>query len=72
MKNLEFNFGKNDDINPINKFGVAVGDKGIMILMPPTGPMSQDDAILLAAWLVALSNFGRARFETYFKAVIET
>lgn len=41
-----------------NKFGVALGSDGLVILLPPPrgGPLSNDDALNLAAWLVALAD----------------
>jgi hypothetical protein len=36
-----------------NKFAVSVIADTILILNPARGPMTPDDALLLAAWLVA-------------------
>lgn len=38
-----------------NKFGVGAQAGGVRILMPPKGPISKEDAIELAAWLVITS-----------------
>ena len=38
-----------------NKYGVASNSKGIVMLMPPHVPMTDDEATQLAAWLVAMA-----------------
>jgi hypothetical protein len=43
------------DSDTVNKHMVAIRPDGVYILNPPCGPISKDDAITLAAWLVALA-----------------
>ena len=38
-----------------NKHMVVARLDGIYVLNPPSGPMSKDDAIALAAWLVVVA-----------------
>jgi hypothetical protein len=40
----------------MNKFMVAASRSKVCIMNPPRGEMSPDDALLLAAWLVALAS----------------
>jgi len=48
-----------------NRFMVAGGSKGLVIMRPPVGPLSREDALLLAAWLVAMAEVlpGDEKFE---------
>lgn len=59
-----------------NKFlvGLAgVGFGSVHVLNPAAlRPMSQDDAILLAAWLVALADPGGEKFQDILKRVLST
>lgn len=41
-------------IDTTNKFLVSAGSEGIRIMNPPRGPISGDDAYLLAAYLQLL------------------
>ena len=46
------------NVSPIetnNKFAVALAPGGFRILSPPSGVIGADDALLLAAWLLALA-----------------
>lgn len=62
-----------DDLElPENKFGVGLRGEEVVVLLPPRGGISKDDAVNLAAWLVALANPGRARFEKVFEKVMCT
>jgi hypothetical protein len=51
-----------------------VGTMGgrVVILVPPTGPMDPDEALRLAAWLVALADPSGERFGEIRKAVEST
>lgn len=58
------------DVDTTNKFVVSVlGNGSVVILAPPRGPLSQDDALLLAAYLVALAAAPRERFLEILHAV---
>ena len=52
-----------------NKFFVAVRGDAIDIMNPPSGPISKDDALLLAAWLVVLADRTEERFTAIITAV---
>lgn len=43
-----------DEIDTTNKFLVSVGGDGIVFLRPLPQQMSRDDALLLAAYIVAI------------------
>lgn len=47
-------------------------DAKIVIMRPPTRPISRDDAINLAAWLVALADPLNERFPAVLAEVRET
>jgi hypothetical protein len=58
------------ELNVTNHFVVVwEGDGRVAIWNPPRGPMSPDDALLLAAWLVAVSSRPRERFLEILDAV---
>jgi hypothetical protein len=60
------------EIDTFNKFFVAVALGGkIVILRPPRRAMSIDDALALAAWIVAASS-DKKRFDTIYEAVCNT
>lgn len=62
------------DINTVNKFLVAAnGQDSVMMLKPPAAcqPLSKDEALIHAAWIVALVN-DRARFDEILAAVEES
>ena len=42
-------------MDTLNKFAVGALDKSVVVLIPPQGPVSPDDALLLAAYLVAIA-----------------
>ena len=47
------------EIDTTNKFLVSVsGARNIIILNPPRGPMSREEALTFAAWIVALADEG--------------
>ena len=60
-----------DDLNTTNKFAVTASLQGITILKPPHGPITHDDALNLAAWLVALADHEK-KFQTIVLAEIAT
>ncbi len=39
-----------------NKFMVGVQGERIVIMLPPTGPISKRDALMFAAWIVTLAD----------------
>lgn len=49
-------------VDTANRFAVATGSRGVVILLPPTRPMSEADALNLAAWLVLLTGADLNRF----------
>lgn len=54
-----------------NKYGIGVGagGAGILITRPPFGHISKADALLLAAWIVALADPLDEYFPQILKAV---
>ena len=56
------------ELDTMNRFGVSVYGDGLAILNPPR-VLTHDDALLLAAYLVALSRHGRERFLEVLEAV---
>lgn len=60
-----------DKIDAGNKYMVSSshGGKFVSILFPPQGVMSTDDAVLLAAWLVAIADPLKEKFGKVLKAV---
>lgn len=60
------------EIDPANKFLVAVRGGRMVILNPPRGPIHESDALNLAAWLVAVSMQGREEFLRVLDAVENT
>jgi hypothetical protein len=59
------------DLDTTNKFAVTASLQGITILKPPLGPITHDDALNLAAWLVALADHEK-KFQTIVLAEIAT
>jgi hypothetical protein len=57
------------DLDTTNKFAVTASLQGITILKPPLGPITHDDALNLAAWLVALADHEK-KFQTIVLAEI--
>lgn len=50
--------------NIFNKHGVgAQGDGKIVIARPPLEPMTKEEAVIFAAWLVSVSHGGDINFE---------
>lgn len=61
------------EIDATNKFLVSsLSNDRIVLLNPPRGPMSQEDALVLAAWLVTLSMSSPEDFQRAFDAVRST
>jgi len=61
-----------DEIDTTNKFHVSAARDGsrIQIIFPPLLPLSVEDALTLAAWLVAVSG-NRERFDEIYEIVLE-
>jgi hypothetical protein len=58
-------------IDTINRFAVAGSERGTVIVLPPVGvPLSQADALNLAAYLVAVSGARLEDFRAVFQAVV--
>ena len=58
-------------IDTANKYGVSSRGNTIGLLFPPRGEMSKDEALTLAAWLVALA-CDEERFKEILTAVENT
>ncbi len=64
--------GAKEEIDTINKFVVTIhGNHHVKIMTPPKGAISKADALLLAAWLVALAD-DHDRFPDVLAAVLGT
>jgi len=61
-----------DEIDVSNDHFVGVLGSRVVIALPPMGPMDQDEALRLAAWLVALADPLGERFEEIRNAVLST
>ncbi len=61
------------EIETLNKYGVASSCSWIVLLLPPKRgePLTEDDALLLAAWLVAVTG-KKEKFDKVFAAVCST
>ena len=58
------------EINTLNKFFVGVQRDMVLIGRLPMGPISADDALLLAAYLVSMAEMNtETKFEDVLKAV---
>lgn len=62
----------NKPIETRNKFMVSLQGDRVLVMNPPRGPISHDDALLLAAYLVALAFQGEHTFEEVREAVEST
>jgi len=60
------------DIDTTNKFIVALKGEEVLIIAPPHTPLSKADALLLAAWLVALAEEDEGEFAAVLAAVQNT
>lgn len=62
-----------ENIDTTNRYFVGAHTGGrVMITLPPLAPMSPDEALTLAAWLVAVADPIGDRFEEIFTAVMST
>lgn len=59
-------------IDTTNKFMVAAQGGSVRILRMPVAPLTRDEALMLAAWLVAMSMKSLADFELAYEAVCNT
>ncbi len=60
-------------VDTFNKYIVGRHGKDVVIVNRPTGPMSPDDAMNLAAWLVSVAEHDASEtFEEIFNAVQNT
>lgn len=56
-----------------NNHGVCIrGDGKIAILLPPVAPMSKDEALIFASWIILLADPLGDRFEEIISAVENT
>ena len=60
-----------DEFDTSNKFMVGVSGAHIVMLRPPRGSITKEDALNLAAWLVALADEGD-KFPAQLEAVQNT
>jgi hypothetical protein len=58
-------------IDTTNKFMVGAQRNFVAVGRPPTGLITKDEAVLLAAWLLAMSGKSLAEFERAFGAVCD-
>jgi len=62
-----------DDIDTTNDFLVSSGPSGgVRIMMLPTGPIGKEQALRLAAWLVAMTGSNMGDLEPVYEAVANT
>lgn len=59
-------------IETINRFLVAGQGQQVLVMRPPLGPITKDDALILAAWLVAIAEDGEHKFQPVLDAVLDT
>ena len=52
-----------EDLETFNRWGVGVQADKVCVLLPPRGPMTGDEALILAAWLVTLADPLGERFQ---------
>ena len=57
------------EIDTANKFLVAHQGEKLIIMNPPRGPISDDDALLLAAYLVSMACAPTHEFDAVLEAV---
>ncbi len=57
-----------EEIDALNKFMVGGQAGKVVMMMPPRGPMTHDEALTLAAWLVSIVG-DDDRWEEILKAV---
>jgi hypothetical protein len=56
-------------MDTFNKHMVGVQGDNILIMMPPRGPMSREEALVFAAWIVTLAAHDDAEFQAALEAV---
>ena len=56
-------------MDAFNKHMVGVQNDNIVIVMPPRGPISKSDALMMAAWIVTLATNDDDDFAEYLIAV---
>lgn len=61
-----------DEIDISNKFFVGVVGDDLNVILPIVGRISRDEALSLAAWIVALADPGGERFARFHTAVCST
>lgn len=72
IHNMEEPMSEPTTVDPFNKYGVALGGNGLIIMMPPRVPMTDDEAVELAAWLVAMAIRPTHSFDEVLKAIEST
>lgn len=58
-----------EEIDAFNKFLVGMQGQSLVILNPPRGVISKQDALVLAAWLVSMADPLGEQFEKTLAAV---
>lgn len=53
----------------MNKFLVGAGGQGVVIMNPPRGPISEDDALNLIAWIAVLAGIDAKEADAAIDAV---
>ena len=64
-----------DHVETMNRHLVSLHGDRVAIMMPPRGPISRDEALVLAAWLVVCAECGgstREDFQRVLTAVSST
>ena len=56
----------------MNKYGVATNGERVAVLLPPRGDMTNEEAIIFAAWLVTLADPAGEKFAEILAAVHNT
>jgi len=56
-------------IDTFNKFMVAMKDDKIVMIRPPLQPITKEEALLLAAWIVALAEDNEDEFQQVLDAI---
>lgn len=59
-------------MDTFNKHMVGVQGDNIVIVSPPRAPMSKTDALLFAAWIVALADDDETGFQKALEAIRNT
>ena len=61
-----------NELDIMNKHAVGLIGEKIGMLAPPINSVTRDEALILAAWLVALADPGSERFSAILKRVQNT